>query len=50
MLAAEQGVPQDLICLPSMPPQDVISLEEGAGQETQQNNKEEEIYRSDSEV
>ncbi len=33
-LAAEQGMLQNLICLPSMPPQDVISLQKDAAQET----------------
>jgi hypothetical protein len=34
-LAAEQGMPQDLICLPTMPPQEVITSEKGAGKDTQ---------------
>ena len=35
MLAVEQGIPQDLICLHTMPPQDVITSEKGAGKDTQ---------------
>jgi hypothetical protein len=32
-------MPQDLICLPSMPPEDAITLENGAGQERQKKVK-----------
>ncbi len=43
-------MPQDLICSPTMTPEDVITLEKGAEQETQKHNKEEDGKRSDSEV
>jgi hypothetical protein len=41
-------MPQDLICLPAMPPQDVMTSKKG--EDTKNNNKENEIYNSDSEV
>jgi hypothetical protein len=47
-VAKEQGIPQDLICLPAKPPQDVMTSKKG--EDTKNNNKETEIYNSDSEV
>jgi hypothetical protein len=43
----ERGMPQDLICLPAMPPQVIMTSKKG---EDTKKNKENEIYNSDSEV
>jgi hypothetical protein len=47
-VAKEQGMPQGLICLPAKPPQDEMTSKKG--EDKNNNNKETEIYRSDSEV